>query len=168
MGFLICNIKPLELDRVEIRRVRRLALGGTQGCFARHLPQMPKNDDGQWTLSAQELIRLDDPQIGEGSGIFFEISSASSRSFLQLIKVSGRTASIITDALFHFKTVGSAEPEGDPSEGAFIVRGWKNQPECYEQMRLEGGFKGGNWAWVEPPQPLGASVVSPGGKRSQP
>jgi hypothetical protein len=36
-------------------------------------------------------------------------------------------------------------------------------------MRLEGGFLGGNWAWAEPPQPLGASVLKPGrgvGERS--
>jgi hypothetical protein len=164
MGFIICNIQPLEENRVGIRRVRRLALGGMRGCFARHLPQLAKENDGQWTLSADELIHLDDPGAGKAFGVFFELSSGSgsTRNLLQLIKVSGRTASLITEALFHFKVVGPAEPAGDASEESLVVSDWEHQTECYEQMRLEGGFLGGNWAWGEPPQPLGASVFKPG------
>ncbi len=164
MGFIICNIQPLEGNRLGIRRVRRLALGGMQGCFARHLPQLAKENDGQWTLTADELIHLDDPGAGEALGVFFEHSSGSgsTRNLLQLIRVSGRTASLITEALFHFKVVGPAETASDASEQSLVVSDWEHQTECYEQMRLEGGFLGGNRAWGEPPQPLGASVFKPG------
>jgi hypothetical protein len=171
MGFLICSIQPLEENRVRIQRERRLALGGMQGCFARHLPQLAKENDGQWTLTADELMHLDGLGTGNALGVFFEIPSrsGSARNLLQLIKVSGRTASLITEALFHFKVVGPAETASDASEQSLVVSGWEHQTECYEQMRLEGGFLGGNWAWGEPPQPLGASVFKPGrgvGERS--
>jgi hypothetical protein len=163
MGFLVCTIQLLEENRVRLKRIRRLALAGAQGCFARHLPGLARDENGQWSLAAEELMRLDEPDADNCSGVFFELSSSSkpTRSLLQLIKVSGRTASLVTDALFHFKVVGPAEAEGGPSDGSFIIQGREHQKECYEQLRLEGGFKGGNWAWSEPPQPLGASVLSP-------
>jgi hypothetical protein len=170
MGFLICNIQPLEGNRVRLKRVRHLVLGGPQGCFARHLPGMTREEIGQWTLTAEELMCLDQPGVDDSSGVFFELASGSKpdRSLLQLIKVCGRTASLITDALFHFKAVGPAELEGDTSKGDFIVQDWHDQKHCYEQIRLEGGFAGGNWAWSEPPQTLGASAFFPdsgGGNR---
>jgi hypothetical protein len=170
MGFLVCSIQPLEENRVRLKRIRGLALGGTQGCFARHLPGIARDEDGQWTLAAEELMRLDEPGTDNSLGVFFELASSckSTRTLLRLIKVSGRTASLVTDAFFHFQVVGPAEPEGDPSDGNLIVQAWEHEKECYEQMRLEGGFKGGNWVWSEPPQPLGVSVLFPaerGGNR---
>jgi hypothetical protein len=168
MGFSVCNIQPLGGNRFRLKPVRRLALGGPQGCFARHLPGMARDENGQWTLTAEELMRLDEPGVDDSSGVFFELASGSKpdRSLLQLIKVSGRTASLVTDALFHFKAVGPVELEGDGSHGDFIVQDWQDQKQSYEQIRLEGGFAGGSWAWSEPPQPLGASVfLPPGGSR---
>ena len=169
MGFLVCNIQPLEGNRVRLKRVRRLALGGPQGCFARHLPGMARNENGQWTLTAEELMRLDGLGVDDSSRVFFELASGSKpdRSLLQLIKVSGRTASLVTDALFYFKALGPVELEGDSSHGDFIVQDWQDQKHCYEQIRLEGGVAGGNWAWSEPPQPLGASVFLPEGGSGQ-
>ena len=155
---------------MRLKRVRQLSLGGSQGCFARHLPGMARDENGQWTLIAEELMRLDEPGIDDSQGVFFELASGSKadRSLLQLIKVSGRTASLITDVLFHFKVVGPAKLEAGTSHDDFIVQDWQDQKRCYEQIRLEGGFAGGNWAWSEPPQPLGASVFFPdSGGRNQ-
>jgi hypothetical protein len=131
---------------------------------------MARDENGQWTLTAGELMRLDEPGVDDSSGVFFELASSSraDSSLLQLIKVSGRTASLITDVLFHFKVVGPAKLEDGTSHDDFIVQDWQDQKHCYEQIRLEGGFAGGNWAWSEPPQPLGASVFFPdsgGGNR---
>ena len=161
MGFFICNIQPLEANRLNLRRVRSLALGGMQGVLARHLPRMAKKDDGRWTLSAQDLLRLEGEAGDEKNGIFFDLASGkdSSVNLLQLIEASGRTASLITDAIFHFKVLPAAELETTAGVTGFVISDSRDRPESYEQMRLEGGFAGGNWAWVEPPQPLGATVL---------
>jgi hypothetical protein len=166
MGFIICKIEPLENEsRIRLRRTSRIALGGTKGCLARHLPNIERNEDGKWTLNAEELMRLEEPNAGPDTAIYFEHAPNASAKLavLKLIKVSGRIASLVTDVLFHFKTIGAGERDG---EGCLVVPLSKQQPETYEQMRLDGGHRGGTWAWSEPPQALGASVLAPAGKKA--
>jgi hypothetical protein len=170
MGFLIYHIQPFEGDlpvRVTLHRLRPLVLGGAHGLFARQLPDLArKDDDGKWSLTARELLLLDDPDAKDTSGVFFTLASPTQINLLQLIKVDGRTASLVTDALFHFKVVG--KPEQDTgSTDSIVVSSWDQNTECYEQMRLEGGILGGNWAWGQPPQPVGAAVLSSAAKKRQ-
>jgi len=41
----------------------------------------------------------------------------------------------------------------------FIVPDWRDSPDRYEQLRLEGGSRGGTWAWSEPPQSMNATIM---------
>jgi hypothetical protein len=126
---------------------------------------MERNDDGQWSLDADELMRREIPNAGPDTAIYFEHAPNASAKLavLRLIKVSGRIASLVTDVLFHFKTIGAGERDGD---GCLVVTLSTQQSETYEQVRLDGGHRGGTWAWSEPPQALGASVLAPAGKKA--
>ena len=162
MGFDIYRIEPLEPNRFTLHRLRSLPMGGVSGLLAKHLPAMAASNEN-WTLSAQEVLKLAGVDDTEGHGVFFDLSqtSADQVNLFELISVSGRTVSIITDALFHFKVacVSRNRAEISGPNGEISVSDWHDKPTRFEQLRLEGGTRGGNWAWSEPPQGASATVL---------
>ena len=160
MSFIISQIQTLENGLTQIRPIRTLALGGKKGLFARHLPELVKNDDVQWALTNRELVRLADPEAGEDTFILFNIPSGPDerKTFYRLEGVTGRTMSILTDALFQFRLL-TVEPQVEGATDVFTTKNWNNAPERYEQMRLEGGSVGGTWSWAEAPQAVEAMVL---------
>jgi hypothetical protein len=163
MGFLICSIHPVDesspatSSAVTIETIRPLALCGVSGLFAHHLPQLA-GDDNTWALSGDALLRLAEPDAAPSDVIIFDLApkSQSSRALYRLVEVTGRTVSLITDALFRFKVLTPvAHQAGAPS-----FTGWEDGPERYEQLRLEGGTSGGNWAWGESPTAVCATVLN--------
>ena len=163
MSFIVCQIQPLHDDCVGIHQVRSLALGGEQGLLARVLPGISRSNDGNWTLTVRELLMLDNPEIDDNATLLFDMTPHDSerKILLRMVDVCGRTMSLITDALFHFKVLTPVEAQEERSPGFFAVEKWEKGPDRYEQMRLEGGFVGGSWAWTEPPLALGATVLHP-------
>lgn len=162
MGFDIYKIQPLKNNLIALRRLRSLPMGGTDGFLAQHVPLLAARGD-HWSLTAQELLRLAGEKEIESKGVFFNLtpSSTDQANLFQLLSVSGRTMSMLTDALFHFKVAcasrNRAALTGD--EGELIVSDWSHRPVRLEQLRLEGGTRGGTWAWSEPPQGASATVV---------
>jgi hypothetical protein len=162
MGFLIGHIQSLEDGRASIGPLRPLTLGGRQGLLARHLPAVAKNGDGNWSLTARELLRMEDTEIADDAHVLFELASgAGQKSLLCLVDVCGRTMSMVTDALFHFKVLARIESQAGGAPGHLVVKHWRDGAHRYEQMRLEGGLVGGTWAWSESPQAIGATVLHP-------
>jgi hypothetical protein len=162
MGFLVYHIHLIEADRIGLRLIRPLTIGGEQGLFSKHIPAMAAANE-KWELSAQALLSLAGLEGGESLAILFDLTPRSPEKLdlYELISVSGRTVSIITDALFHFKVAcsGVRTKFAASGEDELIIPNWRHRPDRYEQMRLEGGVKGGNWAWSEPPQAMSATVL---------
>lgn len=148
---------------MSIHRVRALALGGERGLLARHLPAIAQNGDGNWSLTAQELLKLENAESPGDACILFDLAprAAEQKNLLCLVDVSGRTMSLVTDALFHFKVLAQIEPDAGGASDCFVVKNWQNGADRYEQMRLDGGFVGGNWAWSQPPLAVEATVLHP-------
>ena len=75
--------------------------------------------------------------------------------------VSGKTMSMLTDAIFHFQVACASRKRAEitGANGELIVGEWSHKPVRLEQLRLEGGTRGGTWAWSEPPQGASATVV---------
>ena len=148
MSFLICRMTPLGEREMGIDEFRSLALGGASGVFARHLPHLT-DEKGFWSLSAAELLRLENPEPSASAAIVFDLTPGSPKRevLYRLVEVRGRTVSLITDALFHFKVL-CLMPSSQWSEG----------PDRYEQLRLEGGKLGGSWAWGESPTAVCATL----------
>jgi len=162
MGFDIYRIQPLEENRFALHRVGPLALGGPKGFLAGHLPAMATQNE-QWSLTPQELLGWVNVTEHALHGIFFDLTPGSTEqvNLLELVHVSGRTVSLITDALFHFKVacVSRKPTELRGAEGEWIIKDWQARPTRFEQLRLEGGTRGGNWGWSEPPQSASATVL---------
>jgi len=158
MGFLICRIHPLDGGSVTIETIRPLALSGKSGLFARHLPLLA-TEDGTWSLSAEALLRMAEPNAAESDAIVLDVTQRAGgrKTLFRLVDVSGRTVSLLTDALFRFKVL-TALPAGPPAEAAFT--GWFDGPERFEQLRLDGGTVGGDWTWGESPAAVTATVLS--------
>jgi hypothetical protein len=161
MGFLICRIHHLPASGVTIETRHPLALAGPRGLFARHLPELA-NEDGTWSLSAEDLLKMAEPNATASDAILLELTpqSRDGRILYRLLELSGRTMSLITDALFRFKvlspvTVGESAQATEP-----CFSGWIDGPERYEQLRLDGGVSGGQWAWGESPSPVCATVLA--------
>jgi hypothetical protein len=176
MGFCIYDIQPLAGNRFALHFRQPLSLGGPHGLLARRLPMLAKNRE-QWSLAPEELLRwagLAIPESGDVlsapnrdipgiPGVFFDLTPGDKTqvNLFALAGVSGRTASLLTDVLFHFKVAASsrnrAKMEGP--EGEWIVPDWSASPDRFEPLRLTGGTRGGDWAWAEPPQAASATVL---------
>ena len=163
MSFIIGQIQQLEDNRITIRRVSALALGSEKGLFARHLPDLAKSGDGNWSLTGQELLKLENPEVSDDVAIFFELPprSGQRRTLFNLVDVYGSTKELSTDALFRFKVLEPIDPQPGSPVDFFTSKNWENGADRYEQMRLEGGVDGGKWSWSEPPQAIGATVLRP-------
>jgi len=162
MGFDIYQIQPLENNRIALHRLRPLALGGADGLLARHIPMLVALSEC-WNLSAQDLLRLAGESDIATKGIFFDLTpkATNQANLFHLQSVAGRTMSMLTDALFHFKVACATRNRSEitGSTGELIVGDWSQKPVRLEQLRLEGGTRGGTWAWSEPPQGASATVV---------
>ena len=162
MGFIIYQIRPLEQNQIGLRRLRPLAFGGARGLFSKNLPTLIASGE-RWSLPAQALLNLAGIGDQESLGILFDLTpeKPDQLNLYQLISVSGRTASLITDALFHFKVAckGINVRDVTTPDEEFIVPDWRDSPDRYEQLRLEGGSRGGTWAWSEPPQSMNATIM---------
>jgi hypothetical protein len=154
MGFYTCSIDSPAQSRVSLKPLAPLRLGGKTGLLARVLGS--KQETGQWILSAEKL--LESSQATKGNALLFTPSPLGTpqSTIYQLVEIRGRTASLVTDALFHFK-VRTSLPG---SAGELLVENWESGADHYEYLRLEGGWKGGSWAWSEPPQALSATVLN--------
>ena len=160
MSFLIGSIHHLDEKSLVIKQLRPLALAGTSGLFARHLPQLAK-EDGTWTLSAEALMQMAEPNPGACDAIVFDLAprSREPRTLYRLVEVSGRTASLVTDALFHFKVLKPLVAEGSAGADNLVFARCDEGPDRYEQLRLEGGASGGDWTWGESPTAVCATVL---------
>ena len=156
MGFLTCSIQQNGSSGVTVVDLHPLVLSGTSGVFARHLPPLA-GDEGSWLLSSADLVRLCAPDTDANAIVFDLAQKPAERLMLyRLVQVRGRTASLITDALFHFKVLKPEGREGfDPSE----LEVWIEGPDRYEQLRLEGGTQGGTWLWGESPTAVCATQL---------
>ena len=161
MGFLICRIHPLDGGSVTVETIRSLALSGKSGLFARHLPQLAQ-DDGAWSLSAEALMRMAEPNAAESDAILLDMTPRSSerKTLFRLVEVSGRTVSLITDALFRFKVLTPVATDASADAKSLTFTGWVDGPERCEQLRLDGGTTGGRWAWTESPAAVCATVLA--------
>jgi len=162
MGFEIYQIQPLANDRFALHWLRPLALGGTDGLLAQHIPMLAALGE-TWELSAQDMLRLAGEIDIASKGVFFNLTpkATDQANLFQMIRVSGKTMSMLTDAIFHFKVACASRNRGEITgeNGELIVEDWDTKPTRLEQLRLEGGTRGGNWAWSEPPQGASATVV---------
>ncbi|MDD5348684.1 MAG: hypothetical protein PHQ12_00605 [Chthoniobacteraceae bacterium] len=162
MGFEIYRIQPLEGGRFALHKTGLLPLGGSKGILARHLPALAALDE-QWSLAPAELLRWAGVAEAPSHGVFFNLTPGAAQqvNLFELVSVSGRTVSLLTDALFHFKVAcasrNRAEIEGE--NGEWIVPDWRGNPARFEHLRLAGGTRGGSWAWSEPPQSASATVI---------
>lgn len=162
MGFDIYQIQPLENNRYALHWLRTLALGGTDGLLAKHVPTLAALDEC-WTLLAQDMLRLAGETDTSEKGIFFNLTpkATDQANLYHLQSVSGRTVSMLTDGIFHFKVACASRKPADitGANGELIVGDWSHNPVRLEQLRLEGGTRGGSWAWSEAPQGASATVV---------
>jgi len=162
MGFDIYRIQPLPENRFALHRVGPLEVGGPEGLLAQHLPALAARDEN-WELSPQQLLGWAGVEDPASHGIFFDLTARSTDqvNLLELVNLQGRTVSIITDALFHFKVACASRKRAEIKgpDGEWIVGDWSHRPNRFEQLRLEGGTRGGTWAWSEPPQSASATVL---------
>jgi hypothetical protein len=163
MSFIACRKEILEDGRTALGKCRALVMGGVNGLLAKKLPGIAKSGEGEWRFSARELIQLAGDAFADCDGILFDLTPGTreARQLLWLVDVNGRTMSLITDALFRFKVI--THVKHPDSQGMIVVDGLVSGPDQYEQMRIEGGFAGGNWSWTEPPLAIGATVLHPAG-----
>jgi len=162
MGFILCQLKPLPENRLRIERGASIPLAGPSGILAGHLPSVA-DEDGKWNLSAEDLCHLIDPALDSSHAIVFDLTprSAGKVNFYRLKALRGRTASLITDVLFHFKVI---RPFATTCDGVrhnidLSITDWNTGPEHHEYLRLDGGTRGGTWAWTDPPQALSATIL---------
>lgn len=162
MGFDIYQMRPLQANRFALKRVRSLALGGKNGFFAKFLPSLAIAKD-QWELSSNAILDLEGGGELDSHRLFFDLTPNSTEkvNLMEVISISGRTVSMVTDAVFHFKVAcadGKRADLTDPSQG-LILPDWQDFPDRIEQLRLEGGTRGGTWAWSEVPQATTATIL---------
>jgi len=162
MGFEIYQIQPLANHRIALHRLRLLALGGANGLFAQHLPMITGFGE-LWELSAKEILHLAKENDVATKGIFFNLTpkATNEANLYYLDSVSGRTKSMLTDAIFQFQVACANRNRSEitGANGELIVGDWSRKPVRLEQVRLEGGTRGGTWAWSEPPLGISAMVV---------
>lgn len=162
MGFEIYHVQALEGDRFALRKTGTLALGGPEGLFARHLPALAAHQE-QWSVPPEELLRWAGVADPASHGVFFNLTPGSTEqaNLLAMIRVSGRTVSLLTDALFHFKVACATRDrrEIEGPQGEWTVPDWNGKPDRFEPLRLAGGTRGGAWAWSEPPNAASATVI---------
>jgi hypothetical protein len=162
MGFIVCTVERLEGDKVRVRRLRRLTLSGPRGAFALNLPKLAASADGAWSLSAEALLGLAQPDSGPTAKIMFDLTphEPDRIDLYELIDAGGRIDSDWTDVLLHFKLACANVKRADAPGGLddLTLPAWQSAPAIYEQLRLEGGLSGGTWAWSKIDQGLSAGV----------
>ena len=162
MGFDIYQIQPLENNRIALHWLRPLALGGADGLLAQHIPMLSALGE-YWSLSAQDMLRLAGENDIATKGVFFNLTpkATDQANLYHMTSVSGKTMSMLTDAIFHFKVACASRNKAEitGANGELIVGDWSKRPVRLEQLRLEGGTRGGTWAWGEAPQGASATVV---------
>ncbi len=162
MGFEIYHVQPLPEGRFALHRQGPLALGGPEGLLARHLPALAALDE-QWRISPETLLQWAEIPDPLSHGIFFDLTPKSKEqiNLFALVQVSGRTVSLLTDLLFHFKVACATRNPAAITEpdGGWVLPDWKEGRDRFESLRLEGGTRGGTWAWSEPPQSASATVL---------
>ena len=162
MGFLVCNTRLLENDRIALKPLQSLVIGGPNGLFAKHLPDLIGADQA-WKLSANSILQLAGFKGDGAETILFDLTPRNPEhvDYYELLDARGRTVSKVTDALFHFKVAcsGPRVQFAPVDNGELTVPNWRHRPDRYEQMRLEGGVLGGTWAWSDPLQAMSATVL---------
>lgn len=162
MGFDIYQIQSLADNCFALHWLRPLTLGGANGLFAQHLPMITGFGE-LWELSEQEVLHLAGEKDVATKGVFFNLTpkSTDQANLYHLHRVSGRTKSMLTDAIFHFKVACARRNRAKitGANGELIVGDWSRNPVRLEQLRLEGGSHGGTWTWSEPPLGVSAMVV---------
>ena len=162
MGFLVCTTRLLEDDRIALKPLQALVIGGPNGLFAKHLPTMVGVDQA-WKLSTNAILQLAGFKGAGSETILFDLTPRNPEQvdYYELLDARGRTVSKVTDALFHFKVAcsGSRASFSTREGGELMVPNWRHRPDRYEQMRLEGGVLGGTWAWSDPLQAMSATVL---------
>jgi hypothetical protein len=162
MGFDIYRIKSVDENRFALGRVGPLPLGGPGGLFAQHLPTLAA-DDENWSLDIPTLLQWAGFAEPESFAVFFDITpkAADQVNLLELVAVNGRTVSLLTDIVFHFKVaVASRNGAGiEKKDGEIEIPNWRESPDRFEHLRLTGGTRGGAWAWAEPPNSASATVL---------
>jgi len=142
--------------------LRPLALGGADGLFAQHLSMLTGFGE-LWDLSAQDILHLAGENDIASKGVFFNLTpkATDQANLFHMVRVSGKTMSMLTDALFHFRVACASRNRAKitGANGELMVGDWNRSPVRLEQLRLEGGTRGGTWAWSEPPQGASATVV---------
>ena len=162
MGFIVCTVEPLEGGAVRVRLVRRVSVSGRRGLFALQLPKLVGVDGGTWSLSADALLRLAEPEAGPSAKLLFEVSphDPDRIDLYEFLDATGRTGEQSSDVLFHFKVACAKLKRADAPHGLddLTLPAWDRGPELYEQLRLSGGLSGGSWSWSK--TDISATVLS--------
>ena len=155
MGFEIYQIQPLANHRFALHWLCPMALGGVGGLLAQNIPMLAALGEC-WNLSAHDLLRLAGESDISSKSVFFNLTpkATDQANLFHMLSVSGKTMSMLTDALFHFKVACASRKRAEitGANGELIVSDWSHSPVRLEQLRLEGGSR-------EPPQGASATVV---------
>jgi hypothetical protein len=151
MGFIVCTVEPLEGGAVRVRLVRRVAVSGRRGLFALQLPKLVGEDGGAWSLSADALLHLAEPEAGPEKKLLFEVAPHDPEriDLYEFLDATGRTGEQSSDVLFHFKIACASLKRAHAPRGLddLTLPAWEHGAELYEQLRLSGGLSGGSWTW---------------------
>lgn len=162
MGFIICTVEPLEDDCVRVRLVRKLALSGPRGVFAQHVPRLASPADGNWALTAAELLALAEPDADPLARIMFDLTPFDPNRYdlYELVDAVGHSGEDASDVLFQFKIACAGVKSANAPDGlaALTIPAWPAAAVLYDQLRLEGGIAGGTWAWGKASQQVAATV----------
>ncbi len=165
MGFIICTLEPLEGARIRLRRLRKLALSGRDGIFAKHVPRLAAPHDGSWSLSAAQLLALAEPDADPRAAIMFDLGpfDPSRYDLYEFVDAVGRSNADSTDVLFQFKIACAGVKRASAPHGLddLTLPAWPGAAVLYDQLKLEGGLSGGTWQWSKTSQDLAAAVFHP-------
>ena len=162
MSFDIYRIEPFEGGRWNLQKVSPLPLGGPRGLFAQHLPGLV-GDAPEWSVEPATLLGWAGIAESAAHVILFNLTPNKPEqvNLLKLEGAKGRTASLLTDIVFHFRVACASRDSAHLAHGdnGWVLPDWSRAPARFEYLRLAGGTKGGTWAWSEPPQSTSATVV---------
>ncbi len=162
MSFDIYRIEPFSEGHWSLEKIQPLPLAGVNGLFARHLLSLA-GENLEWNVDPATLLQWAGMAETASLGIFFDLTpgSPSQINLLKLEGARGRTASLLTDIVFHFKIACASRNAAQftRDEKRRVLPDWSANPDRFEYLRLAGGTKGGSWAWSEPPQAATATIV---------